>query len=58
MRKLWVAMEDSALKQAIEGGAQIAEADKPAYAKLVQPVYDQFVKDAKQKALVERIKAA
>ena len=58
MRKLWVAMEDSALKQAIEGGAQIAEADKPAYAKLVQPVYDQFVKDAKLKALVERIKAA
>jgi hypothetical protein len=34
------------------------EADKAAYAKLTQPVYDQFVKDAKLKALVERIRAA
>jgi tripartite ATP-independent transporter DctP family solute receptor len=58
MRTLWVAMEDTALKQVVEGGTQIVEADKPAYAKLVQPVYDQFVKDTKLKALVERIRAA
>jgi tripartite ATP-independent transporter DctP family solute receptor len=58
MRKLWVAMEDTAFKQVVEGGTQIVEADKPAYAKLVQPVYDQFVKDTKLKALVERIRAA
>jgi len=58
MRALWVAMEDIGLKQALEGGTKIVDADKAAYARLVQPVYDQFVKDAKLKALVERIKAA
>jgi tripartite ATP-independent transporter DctP family solute receptor len=58
MRKLWVAMEEEALAKALAGGTQIVEADKAAYAKLVQPVYDQFVKDAKLKALVDRIRAA
>jgi tripartite ATP-independent transporter DctP family solute receptor len=58
MRKLWFAMEDQALKQAVEGGAQVVAANKKAYEALVQPVYDQFVKDAKLKALVERIRAA
>ena len=58
MRKLWVAMEAEALAKVTAGGAQVVEADKAAYAKLTQPVYDQFVKDAKLKALVERIRAA
>ena len=58
MRKLWVAMEEEAQAKVVAGGAQIVEADKAAYARLVQPVYDQFVKDAKLKALVERIRAA
>ena len=58
MRKLWVAMEEEALAKVVAGGAQVVEADKAAYAKLTQPVYDQFVKDAKLKALVERIRAA
>jgi hypothetical protein len=58
MRKLWFAMEDTAMKQAIEGGTQVVKANKKAYEALVQPVYDQFVKDAKLKALVERIRAA
>jgi tripartite ATP-independent transporter DctP family solute receptor len=58
MRALWVKMEEEALAKALAGGAQILEADKAAYAKLTQPVYDQFVKDAKLKALVERIRAA
>jgi tripartite ATP-independent transporter DctP family solute receptor len=58
MRKLWVAMEEEALAKTVAGGAQVVEADKAAYAKLVQPVYDQFVKDAKLKSLVERIRAA
>jgi tripartite ATP-independent transporter DctP family solute receptor len=57
MRKLWFAMEDMAMKQALEGGTQLVKADKKAYEALVQPVYDQFVKDAKLKALVERIRA-
>ena len=58
MRKLWVAMEEEALAKITAGGAQVVEADKAAYARLTQPVYDQFVKDAKLKALVERIRAA
>jgi len=58
MRKHWFAMEETALKQATDAGSQIVAADKPAYQALVQPVYDQFVKDAKLKALVERIQAA
>jgi TRAP-type C4-dicarboxylate transport system substrate-binding protein len=58
MRDLWVKMEEYALKAVLAGGAQIVDADKAAYAKLVQPVYDQFVKDTKLKALVERIRAA
>jgi len=58
MRKRWFAMEDTAAKQATEGGSTIVPADKKAYEALVQPVYDQFVKDAKLKALVERIRAA
>jgi TRAP-type C4-dicarboxylate transport system substrate-binding protein len=58
MRSLWVKMEEEARAKVVAGGAQIVKADKEAYAKLTQPVYDQFVKDAKLKALVERIKAA
>ena len=58
MRALWVKMEQDARKQVEAGGAQVVEADKPAFAKLVQPVYDQFVRDAKLKALVDRIRSA
>jgi tripartite ATP-independent transporter DctP family solute receptor len=58
MRALWVKMEQDARRQVEAGGATVHEADKPAFAKLVQPVYDQFVRDAKLKALVERIRAA
>jgi tripartite ATP-independent transporter DctP family solute receptor len=56
MRSLWVKMEEDARKQVEAGGAQVYEADKPAFARLVQPVYDQFVRDAKLKQLVERIR--
>ena len=56
MRGLWVKMEEDARKQVEAGGALIVEADKPAFAKLVRPVYDQFVRDAKLKQLVERIR--
>ncbi len=58
MRALWVKLEEDARRQVEAGGAQVLEADKPAFAKLVQPVYDQFVRDAKLKALVDRIRAA
>ncbi|MDO9709219.1 TRAP transporter substrate-binding protein [Paracraurococcus lichenis] len=58
MRKLWTAMEEEARAKVVAGGAQILDADKAAYEKLSQPIYDQFVKDAKLKSLVERIRAA
>ena len=58
MRSLWVAMEVEARKQVEAAGVTIVQADKPAFARLVRPVYDQFVRDAKLKQLVERIQAA
>jgi tripartite ATP-independent transporter DctP family solute receptor len=58
MRELWVAMEQDARKQVEAAGCTITEPDKAAFARLVQPVYDQFVRDAKLKQLVERIRAA
>jgi len=58
MRELWAKMEEDARKQAVAGGAEIVEADKAAFAKLVQPVYDQFVRDDRMRKLVERIRAA
>lgn len=58
MRGLWVKLEEEARRQVEAGGAQVHQADKPAFAKLIQPVYDQFVRDAKLKSLVERMRAA
>jgi tripartite ATP-independent transporter DctP family solute receptor len=56
MRGLWVKMEEDARRQVEAGGALIVGADKAGFAKLVRPVYDQFVRDAKLKQLVERIR--
>lgn len=58
MREAWVKMEVDARRQVEAGGAQVVAADKEAFAKLVQPVYDQFVKDDRLRKLVERIRAA
>ncbi|HYZ34575.1 MAG TPA: TRAP transporter substrate-binding protein [Crenalkalicoccus sp.] len=58
MREKWVAMETDARRQVEAGGSQIVPADKEAFARLVRPVYDQFVRDPKLKSLVERIQAA
>lgn len=58
MRQKWVAMEQDSRRQVEAGGATIATVDKPAFQRLTQPVYDQFVRDAKLKQLVERIRAA
>ena len=58
MRELWTRLEEDSRRQVEAGGAQVVAADKEAFAKLIQPVYDQFVKDAKLKALVDRIRAA
>lgn len=56
MRGLWVRMEEDARRQVEAGGSLIVEADKPAFARLIRPVYDQFVRDARLKQLVERIR--
>jgi tripartite ATP-independent transporter DctP family solute receptor len=58
MRAAWVKMETEARQKVEEGGSQVYPADKEAFAKLVRPVYDQFVKEARLKALVERIQAS
>jgi len=58
MRAAWVKMEQDARRQVEAGGAQVVEADKQAFARLVQPVYDQFVRDNRLRQLVERIRAA
>lgn len=58
MRGLWVKLEEDARRQVEAAGAQVHQADKPAFAKLIQPVYDQFVRDAKLKSLIERMRAA
>jgi tripartite ATP-independent transporter DctP family solute receptor len=56
MRKLWMARSDSAKREVEAGGSLINAVDKPAFERAMAPVYDQFVKDAKLKALVQRIR--
>jgi tripartite ATP-independent transporter DctP family solute receptor len=58
MREAWVKLEGDARRQVEAGGAQVVPADKEAFARLVQPVYDQFVRDDRLRKLVERIRAA
>jgi len=56
MRGLWDA-QTAASRAAVEAaGAQVNGVDKEAFAKAMAPVYDQFVRDEKLKALVERIR--
>lgn len=56
MRKLWQARSEQAKKDVLAGGTQINEVDKAAFEKAMAPVYDSFVKDARLKALVQRIR--
>ena len=58
MREQWARTEGEARRAVEAAGAQVAEVDKEAFARAAQPVYDQFVKDAKLKALVERVREA
>jgi TRAP-type C4-dicarboxylate transport system substrate-binding protein len=58
MREQWARTEQEARRAVEAGGAQVSEADKEAFTRAVQPVYDQFVRDAKLKALVERVREA
>ncbi len=58
MREQWARTEQEARRAVEAGGAQVSEANKEAFTRAVQPVYDQFVRDAKLKALVERVREA
>jgi tripartite ATP-independent transporter DctP family solute receptor len=58
MREKWAALETEARRQVEAAGVTVVAADKPAFQRLVRPVYDQFVRDDKMKALVARIQAA
>ncbi len=57
MREKWVAMEVTARQVVEAAGVQVNQVDKPAFQRLVQPVYERFVSDPKMKALVARIQA-
>ncbi|MFZ6762108.1 TRAP transporter substrate-binding protein [Roseomonas sp. KE0001] len=56
MRRLWQARTETARQAVVEGGSRINEVDKALFEKAMQPVYDQFVRDAQMKSLVQRIR--
>jgi tripartite ATP-independent transporter DctP family solute receptor len=57
MRELWTAREKSSEEKVRAGGANVIKVDKEEFSAAMKPVYDKFVKDAKQKALLEQIQA-
>ncbi|MFC3127134.1 TRAP transporter substrate-binding protein [Pseudoroseomonas globiformis] len=56
MRKAWAARSDSAKEQVIAAGTQINTVDKAPFESAMAPVYDQFVRDARLKGIVQRIR--
>jgi tripartite ATP-independent transporter DctP family solute receptor len=56
MRKLWNATSESARRTVEAGGTQINTVDKAPFEKAMAPVYDQFVRDARLKSMVSRIR--
>jgi tripartite ATP-independent transporter DctP family solute receptor len=58
MRELWTAREKSSEEKVRASGAKIIEVNKDEFAAAMKPVYDKFVTDPKQKALLEQIQAA
>jgi tripartite ATP-independent transporter DctP family solute receptor len=58
MRELWAAREKSSEEKVRASGAKIIEVNKDEFAAAMKPVYDKFVTDPKQKALLEQIQAA
>jgi tripartite ATP-independent periplasmic transporter solute receptor, DctP family len=57
MRELWAAREKSSEEKVRAGGAKVIEVDKEEFSAAMKPVYDKFVTDPKQKALLEQIQA-
>jgi len=56
MRKLWVARSESARNEVVAAGTKINTVDKAPFEKAMAPVYDQFVRDARLKQMVQRIR--
>jgi tripartite ATP-independent transporter DctP family solute receptor len=56
MRRLWQARSEEAKAAVIAAGAQINTIDKAPFERTMGPVYDQFVKDARMKGIVSRIR--
>jgi tripartite ATP-independent transporter DctP family solute receptor len=56
MRKLWTATSEKARSAVEAAGTQFNAVDKAPFEKAMSPVYDQFVKDARLKSLVSRIR--
>ena len=57
MRELWVAREKSSEEKVRASGAKIIEVNKEEFSAAMKPVYDKFVTDPQQKALLEQIQA-
>jgi tripartite ATP-independent transporter DctP family solute receptor len=57
MRELWVAREKSSEEKVRAGGVKVIEVNKEEFSAAMKPVYDKFVTDPKQKALLEQIQA-
>lgn len=56
MRKLWVARSETAKNEVVAAGTKINTVDKASFEKAMAPVYDQFVRDARLKQMVQRIR--
>jgi tripartite ATP-independent transporter DctP family solute receptor len=56
MRRLWTARSDESKATVIAAGAQISTMDKSPFERAMGPVYDQFVRDARMKGIVSRIR--
>ena len=57
MRELWTAREKSSEAKVRAGGANVIKVNKDEFSAVMKPVYDKFVTDPKQKALLEQIQA-
>jgi tripartite ATP-independent transporter DctP family solute receptor len=57
MRELWTAREKASEEKVRTGGVEVSTIDKAAFIAAMKPVYDEYVKDDRMKALVERIRA-
>jgi tripartite ATP-independent transporter DctP family solute receptor len=56
MRRLWQAQTVASRQAVVAGGAQVNQVDKEAFARAMQPVYQQFVRDDRLRSLVARIR--